>query len=102
MEKKAMNKTDKIVNRIIEDVKIKGDDAISYYTKKFDKINLKYFLVTKKELNGAYSQVDKRTIKALRFAKKNIEFFAKQQLKQFKNFEIKKNGMILGQRVVPI
>ena len=32
------------------------------------------FLVTKKELNGAYSQVDKQTIKALILAKKNIEF----------------------------
>src|SRR3989344_5784752 len=102
MEKKAMNKTDKIVNRIIEDVKIKGDDAISYYTKKFDKINLKYFLVTKKELNGAYSQVDKQTIKALILAKKNIEFFAKKQLRQFKNFEVRNNGIIIGQKVIPI
>ncbi len=92
----------KIVNRIIEDVKTKGDSAVSYYTKRFDKIDLNSFLVTKQEIKLAYKRVDKETIKALKFAKKNIEFFAKQQLKQFKNFEVKKNGIVLGQRVVPI
>ena len=98
MEKKKM----KIVNKIIEDVKSKGDIAVRYYTKKFDKIDGSSFIVTKQEIKLAYKQVDKETIKALKFAKKNIEFFAKQQLKQFKNFEVRKNGVILGQRVIPI
>ena len=98
METKKM----KIVNKIIGDVKNKGDNAVRYYTKNFDKINLNSFLVTKQEIKQAYRQVDKETIKALKFAKKNIEFFAKEQLKQFKNFEVRKNKVILGQRVVPI
>lgn len=92
----------KIVNRIIEDVKSRGDDAVRYYTKRFDKIDLDSFIVTEQEIKQAYKQADKETIKALKSAKKNIEFFAKQQLKQFKNFEVRKNGVILGQRVVPI
>ena len=98
MEKKKM----KIVNKIIEDVKSKGDIAVRYYTKKFDKIDVRSFIVTKQEIKLAYKQVDKETIKGLKFAKKNIEFFAKQQLKQFKNFEVRKNGAILGQRAIPI
>ena len=98
MEKKKM----KIVNKIIEDVKSKGDIAVRYYTKKFDKIDVSPFIVTKQEIKLAYKQVDKETIKALKFAKKNIEFFANLQLKQFKNFEVRKNGVILGQRVIPI
>src|SRR3989338_4532715 len=92
----------KIVNKIIEDVKNNGDAAIRDYTKKFDKISLNSFVVTKQEIRQAYKQVNKETIKALKFAKKNIEFFAKQQIKQFKNFEVRKNGVILGQRVIPI
>ena len=92
----------KIVNKIIEDVKNNGDAAIRYYTKKFDKISLNSFVVTKQEIRQACKQVNKETIKALKFTKKNIEFFAKQQLKQFKNFEVRKNGVILGQRVIPI
>jgi len=92
----------KIVNKIIEKVKSKGDAAVRHYTKKFDKINLNSFEVTNQEVKQAYKQVNKETIKALKFAKKNIEFFAKQQLKQFKNFEVRKNGVILGLRVIPI
>ncbi len=92
----------KIVERIIEEVKNKGDTAIKYYTKKFDKIEIDTFLVTKNEIKKAYKLVDKETIKALQFAKRNIEFFAKQQMKQFKNFEVKKDGIILGQKIVPI
>src|SRR3989344_9022050 len=98
MEKKKM----KIVDKIIKDVRDKGDAAISYYTKKFDKTVLESFVVTKEEIKEAYGQVDKSTIKAIKLAKKNIGFFAKQQLRQFRNFEIKENGMIVGQRVVPI
>lgn len=97
-----MNKINKVVNKIIEEVKIKGDAAVSYYTKKFDKVDLKLFTVTKKEIERAYQKSDKKTIQALKFAKKNIEFFAKQQLKQFRNFEIKRKGIILGQKVIPI
>lgn len=98
METKKMN----IVNKIVEDVKSKGDIAVRYYTKKFDKNDLGSFIVTKQEIKLAYKLVDKETIKALMFAKKNIEFFAKLQLKQFNNFEVRKNGVILGQRVIPI
>lgn len=97
-----MNQVTKIVNEIIEDVQNRGDIAIRYYTKKFDKIDLGYFIVTKNEIKKAYKLVDKETIEALKTAKKNIEFFAKQQLKQFKSFEVRNKGIILGQRVAPI
>ncbi|MBI2654321.1 histidinol dehydrogenase [Candidatus Woesearchaeota archaeon] len=102
MEKEKMKEINKVVDKIIEDVKNNGDAAIRYYTNKFDKIGLNSFLVTKQEVKEAYKQVNKKTIKALKFAKKNIEFFAKQQFKQFRNFEVRKNGIILGQRVIPI
>jgi len=92
----------KIVDEIIKEVRDKGDIAVSYYTKKFDKASLNSFIVTREEVKKAYEQVDKSTIKSIKLAKKSIEFFAKQQLKQFRNFEIKKNGVVLGQRVVPI
>ena len=92
----------KIVEKIIQDVKNSGDAAVKTYTKKFDGINLDQFIVTKEEIKNAYRSVDQETIKALRFAKENIELFAKQQLKQFKDFEVKKDGFVIGQKVVPI
>ena len=92
----------KIVKKIIQDVRNKGDDAIRYYTKKFDKIYLKNFEITKEEIKKAYESVDKETIKALKIAKTNIKSFAKRQMRQFKDFKIKKYGITLGQKVVPI
>ena len=92
----------KIVKKIIEDVRINGDTAVKYYTKKFDKIEIKKIEVTKDEVREAYRAINKGTIEALKAAKSNIEFFAKEQKKQFKNFKINKDGVTLGQRVVPI
>lgn len=92
----------KIVEKIIQDVKDSGDAAVKTYTKKFDGINLDKFIVTKEEIKNAYRSVDKETIKALKFAEENIELFAKQQLKQFKDFQIKKDGFVIGQKVIPI
>ncbi|MAG91933.1 histidinol dehydrogenase [Candidatus Woesearchaeota archaeon] len=92
----------RLVEKIIEDVKKKQDAAVRFYTKKFDKINLDGFSVTKKEIKRAYDLVDEETIKALRFVKRNIELFAKRQMQQFKDFEVKKDGIVLGQKVIPI
>ena len=91
-----------IVKEIIQAVREKGDYAVRYYTKKFDNIDLKNFSVTKEDIENAYKNTDEETIAALKFAKKNIELFAKKQMEQFKDFKVKNNGIILGQKVIPI
>ncbi len=97
-----MKEISKTANKIIEDVKNNGDAAVMYYTEKFDNIKLRDFVESKKDIDEAYKAVDKETITALKFAKKNIELFAKRQMKQFKDFELRKDGVITGQKVVPI
>lgn len=92
----------KIVRKIIDDVKNGGDDAVKYYTKKFDNLSLDRFIITKEEIKSAYNSIDEDAVKALKFAKKNIEVFAKKQMQQFKDFELKKDGFAVGQKVVPI
>jgi len=90
------------VKNIINKVKKQGDKAIIEYTEKFDKIKLKKFEVTKKEIQKAYKEVNKETISALKKAATNIKFFAKKQMKIIKPFEVKNKGIILGQKIVPI
>jgi len=90
------------VEKIIQDVRNNGDTAIKYYTKKFDSIDLDKFIVTKEEIKNAYKSVDKETIKALKFAKQNIKNFSLEQFKQYTDFNINKNGIIIGQKVVCI
>ncbi|MDO8663606.1 MAG: histidinol dehydrogenase [Candidatus Wildermuthbacteria bacterium] len=87
---------------IIEDVKKNGDRAVRKYNKIFDKAVSKSFLVSKKEIKEAYGVTDRQTIKAMKTAALNIKKFAEKQLESFKDFEYTKNGVTVGQKIIPI
>ncbi len=91
---------EKIVKKIIEDVRENGDIAVKKYTEKFDKIKLNNIEVTKEEIKKAYSSVDKEFLSELKKAIQNIKLFCKKQLP--KGFEIKRQGNILGQKIIPL
>lgn len=90
------------VKQIIDAVKREGDMAVRKYTAIFDKLKLKNFGVSKKEIKQAYREVDKDTIGAIKTAATNIKRFAKRQMENFKDFEYAKNGITVGQKIVPI
>lgn len=91
------------VAAILADVKEKGDEAIFEYTKKFDgaDINADNIVVTKAEIEEAYSLVDAQLVDVIRKALVNIrDYHAKQ--KQYSWFDSTPNGTILGQKVTPL
>ena len=91
------------VAAILADVKEKGDEAVFDYTKRFDgaDINAANIIVTKEEIDEAYSLVDKQLVDVIRKAIVNIrEYHAKQ--KQYSWFDSTPNGTILGQKVTPL
>ncbi len=90
------------VKNIIEDVKKNGDKAVRKYTEVFDKIKLNNFRVSRKEIAMAYKMVDKETVKTIKVAAKNIKEFAMAQFRNFKDFEYTKNGITIGQKIIPI
>ncbi len=87
------------VMEILKDVKERGDEALKYYTKKFDGVELDSFKVTKEEIEEAYNSVDYKIIEAIEKAKENIYYFHKKQMEQIKDLEVKNNGIVLGQIV---
>ena len=91
-----------VVKKIIEDVKKNGDKAVRKYTEIFDKIKIKNFKVNKRDIAEAYKKVDKETIKAIKSSARNIREFAGAQFKNFKDFEYTKNGITVGQKIIPI
>ncbi len=91
-----------IVKKIIEDIKKNGDKAVRKYTEIFDKVLIKNFKVNKKDIAEAYKKVDRETVETIKKAAKNIKEFAQTQLKNFKNFEYTKNGITVGQKIIPI
>lgn len=91
------------VARIINDVRINGDEALFLYTKEFDHadINADNIKVSEEEIDDAYKQVDRELIDIIRKAKANIEEFHIKQ-KQNSWIDASKEGIILGQKIIPV
>ena len=70
------------VQEILDTVRKKRDAAIFEYTKKFDKadINADNILVTEKEVEEAYAQVDENLLRIIRKSLKNIESYHAKQM----------------------
>ena len=90
-----------IVSDIINNVKTNGDKALSEYLEKFDKVKLTDFKVSEEEITSALNKVELEFLEILKEAESNIRAFHEKQVRQ--GFMMTaKNGVILGQRVVPI
>lgn len=91
------------VDDILTKVKKEGDKAVFSFTKEFDKaeINKDNILVTDKEIEEAYSQVDEALLSVIRKAAENIEKYHAKQ-KQNSWFDASEEGVILGQKLTPI
>ncbi len=92
---------EQIVSDIIENVIKNGDKALFEYALKFDKVNLTSLEVTSEEIESAVKNADKEFLRILNRAKQNIYEFHQKQYRE--GFEIRKeNGIILGQKIIPI
>jgi len=89
-----------IVDKILEDVKARGDDAIIEYTQRFDSkfVTVENIMVTDVEIQNAYKMVEQDFLDAIKLAKKNVlEFHEKQKRNAW--MMTKEKGVILGQTV---
>jgi histidinol dehydrogenase len=64
-----------VVDRIIGEVRDKGDKALLDYTEKLDGVRLDSLEVDRQEVVVAYDAIDKRLVSALEFAAKRIRDF---------------------------
>ena len=64
-----------IVLQVFEEVREEGDEAVQWYTKKFDGADLDKILVSKSEIKEAKVGLNDSLKKAIQLAKKNIESF---------------------------
>lgn len=90
-----------IVRDIIENVRKNGDKALYEYGEKFDKVALSSLEVTAEEIDEVFCSVDEKFLDVMRRAKENIYNFHIHQKRS--SFVIDdKDGIVLGQRVMPI
>lgn len=99
----SYGKFEAAVGEILSNVRANKDAALFKYTKDFDKadINAYNIVVTKEEIEEAYTKVDPKLVNVIRKALKNIKEYHEKQ-KQYSWFDSKPDGTILGQKVTAL
>ena len=70
----------KTVQKILDDIRKRGDKAVKEYTHQFDKVSLDTLEVTKEEINEAEKQISPNLKQAIEMARRNIwKFHSAQQ-----------------------
>ncbi|MDO5688822.1 MAG: histidinol dehydrogenase [Tissierellia bacterium] len=92
---------EKSVADILHNVSVKGDEALAYYTKGFDRATVKELKVSEEEIQEAIEIVGEEFMEILREAYANVYSFHEAQLEQSWMREFRK-GVMLGQRITPI
>jgi len=68
------------VLEIVNDVKARGDEAVKFYTAKFDNVDLQHFEVQEEEVTEALSQTPSSLIDALQTASVRIKAFHERSM----------------------
>ena len=87
------------VRQIVNEVRNRGDAALLDYTLKFDGIKLTCLEISKQQITGAYQDVDKELVLALKLAAERIYSF---HLAQRDNIWGRVMGQRLGQLIRPL
>tara|TARA_B100001564_G_scaffold359537_1_gene381725 strand:- start:1147 stop:2445 length:1299 start_codon:yes stop_codon:yes gene_type:complete len=100
----SMNKkTQSLVNSILSNVKNKGDISLLSYINKYDGYRLKKIndiFITKKQINEAYTYIDKAQLNNLKKSISRIRKFAKKQ--KLTSWSSLDDGTMLGEKINPI
>jgi len=91
------------VRKIIEDVRIFGDEAVLKYTKKFDgvKLTVKQLKVSQIEISGAYQNISPNFVSNLKIIIENVNNFYHRTIR--KSWRMKgAEGVVLGENYTPL
>jgi histidinol dehydrogenase len=91
------------IKRVLEEVRLYGDDAIIKYTKRFDKVSLspRQLKVSASEISGAYQNISPNFASTLKYVSDSLTRFYKRQIKMSWKMKVG-NGVILGEMMRPL
>ncbi len=96
-------KEQKIVDEVLMQVRLNGDESLFDYIAKFDGfegVTSDNIVVTKQEIEDAFCSVDAQLLDVMREAAANIEAFHNHQKRD--NWFVESNGKLIGQLYIPI
>lgn len=95
---------EKIVAEILDDVKAQGDKALVSYSQRYDypKFNVQSIKLDCREISRVEKSVSPGFVKTLKKAIRNITEFHREEKKGIRSWEKRKQGCVVGQKVIPI
>ncbi len=94
-----------LVKSILDDVRVRGDDALIEYTKRFDNVLLSKdrLRVSEKEVRDAYAKVSEKEVKALKEMKERMEKVESALLDSIKaRIDINEHSIKIARVIKPI
>lgn len=91
------------VRKIIDDVRLLGDESLLKYTRKFDKakLSLRQLKVSDIEVSGAYQNISPNFVSSLKLIIDNVNRFYRKTLK--KSWKLRdQEGVVLGENYTPL
>jgi len=95
---------ERAVREIVDDVGVRGDDALLEYTRRFDLLDVQKvseLAISKEELSAAAESLDDRLMATMQLAADQIRTFHERQVDRG-FLELCADGTLLGQRVLPL
>ncbi|NDV46418.1 histidinol dehydrogenase [Paludibacter sp. 221] len=89
------------VQKILDDIRHRGDTALKEYTKKFDRVEINDLLVAEAEYSEAEKLVPDNLKQAIEMARRNIWKFHSEQQHEYKEIETSP-GVFCWQKAIPI
>ncbi|HOD12220.1 MAG TPA: histidinol dehydrogenase [Candidatus Omnitrophota bacterium] len=91
------------VRRIIDDIKINGDEAVLKYTRRFDNVKLtqKQIRVAEAEISGAFQNITSEFVGTLKLIINNVSRFYEKQLKKPRRVK-NEDGVLLKEKILPL
>jgi sulfopropanediol 3-dehydrogenase len=92
-----------VVEGLIDEVRVGGDNAVREISVRFDKWSPESFKLSKVEIEGIIASVSPRTIEDIKFAQTQIRNFATHQKNALQDIEVETlPGVFLGHKNVPV
>ncbi|MCG8430668.1 MAG: histidinol dehydrogenase [Candidatus Omnitrophica bacterium] len=91
------------VKKVLNDVRLLGDEAVLKYTRKFDRVKLtaRQLKVSEIEISGAYQNISPKFVSSLKVIIENVNRFYRKALR--KSWRIKgPEGVVLGENYTPM
>ena len=91
------------VEEILSKIKKDGDDAIRFYSEKFDNYSPNSFRLSDKQIKECLTKVSSKDLEDIKFAQTQIKNFAEIQKDSMKDVESETlPGVILGHKNIPV